>query len=289
MLHYELWNKKEGYFFEVKIVKKKKSKWQDIVVADSREFGRVLVLNNIIQLAEKDEFVYHESLVHPSLVRHKKAKRVAILGGGDGCAAREILKHKNIKEVVMVDLDKEVVDISKKYLTWSNPWKDKRLKVVIDDARNLKGKFDVVFADLVDPTEEVGELYSLKQFKEFKNLLNKDGIMVSHCEGPMFEANTMQNMVSMFKKVFKHVDYYMTYVRSFNSMWGFVMGSDKNYFNKKITVPKIELKHYSKEIDVAMHAIPKYLKDTFKKKNPKLGVSFEKGGFVKNLGEIKLK
>ncbi|MCH8244641.1 hypothetical protein IIB97_02025, partial [Patescibacteria group bacterium] len=121
----------EHCFIIQKLVYEGKTPYQSVLIFDNPVFGRVLVLEGIVQLSEKDEFIYHEMLVHPILFSHPKPKRVLIIGGGDGGTLREVLKHQ-VKEVVMVDIDKKVVELLKKYLPFvsDGAFQDKRTNLV---------------------------------------------------------------------------------------------------------------------------------------------------------------
>ena len=112
-----------------------KSQFQKIDVFDTEEFGRILALDGLVQLSTKHEFVYHEMFVHPAMLYHQKPERILIIGGGDGGALREVFKYP-VKEVFLVDIDKKVIDVSRKYLpsVSKGAFNDKRLKIFNKDA-----------------------------------------------------------------------------------------------------------------------------------------------------------
>ncbi|KAH9305229.1 hypothetical protein KI387_009633, partial [Taxus chinensis] len=153
------------------------SDYQDIALIDTRPFGKALVIDGKMQSTEVDEFIYHESLVHPALVYHANPNSAFIMGGGEGSTAREILRHKCINKVVMCDIDKEVVDFCKKYLGVNREaFRNSRLELVINDARaELQSReedgFDVIIGDLADPVEG-GPCYHLYT-KSFYDLVIK--------------------------------------------------------------------------------------------------------------------
>ena len=137
-----------------------KSQYQDIKIIESPALGKSLVLDSKIQSSTVDEFIYHESLVHPSMILFDGiVKNVFIGGGGEYATARELLKYPSIKQVIMCDLDKQVVDACKTHLVEMSKdcWKDNRLKCVYGDARqyllNTKEKFDIIIMDIADPIE----------------------------------------------------------------------------------------------------------------------------------------
>jgi len=146
-----------------------KTQFQSVEVIESGGLGRCLILDGKIQSSEWDEFIYHEALVHPPMIAHPHPEKVFIAGGGEGATLREVLAHSSVKRVVMVDIDEEVIDISRRFLpSWhQGSFEDSRLELRFVDAIKYleecvdKGeKFDVVILDLPEPIEE-GSAYLL--------------------------------------------------------------------------------------------------------------------------------
>ncbi len=147
------------------IVNTARSKWQTVDVVDLEPFGRALMIDGLIQSCQVDEFVYHESLVHPALLSHPNPKSVYIGGGGEGSTAREVLRHKSVERCVMVDIDADVVRFCRDNLPENaDAFADPRLELVIDDAKAVleasESNFDVIIMDLDDPHED-GPCYQL--------------------------------------------------------------------------------------------------------------------------------
>ncbi|KAM5566137.1 hypothetical protein ABKV19_019891 [Rosa sericea] len=166
------------------------SEYQEIALLDTKRFGKVLVIDGKMQSAEVDEFIYHECLIHPALLSHPKPKNVFIMGGGEGSAAREALKHKLLDKVVMCDIDQEVVDFCRRHLTVNQKaFAHNKLNLVINDAKaeldKSCEKFDIIVGDLADPVEG-GPCYQLytKSFyeKTLKPKLNHGGIFVTQVQ-----------------------------------------------------------------------------------------------------------
>lgn len=160
-----------------------KSPFQEIDIVDTNGSGRVLFLSGLMQVATLHEYVYHEMLVHPALCVHKNPERVLIVGGGDGGTLREVLKH-NVKEAWMVEIDKMVVDVSKKYLRaiCKDSFQDPRTKLVFGDGaafvKQYKNYFDCIIVDTNDPDEYMSEhLFTPSFFKDSKRALRKGGIL----------------------------------------------------------------------------------------------------------------
>jgi spermidine synthase len=193
-----------------------------------------LVLDGKIQSSECDEFIYHEALVHPAMLSHPNPETVFIAGGGEGATLREALCHKSVKKVVMVDIDKQVVDICRQYLPaiHQHAFDDPRAEICYTDARKYleetREKFDVVIIDLVEPLE-VGPaclLYTQEYYQIIRDRLNDGGIM-SVQSGASGWAN-LQNFIDIMntlKSVFSTVCPYQVFVPSFVDMWGFATAS----------------------------------------------------------------
>ncbi|MBU4298854.1 spermidine synthase [Patescibacteria group bacterium] len=158
-----------------------KSKFQEIEVLGTKEFGRVLVLDGLVQLSTKHEFVYHETLVRPAFLYHRKPEKVLIIGGGDGGSLREVVKHP-VKEIFLCDIDKKVIEVSKKYLpsVSQGAFNDKRLKIFNEDALNFvkkyKNYFDVIIEDLTDPTGLSFRLWQIGFYKDISRTLKENGV-----------------------------------------------------------------------------------------------------------------
>ncbi|CAD5181327.1 unnamed protein product [Musa acuminata subsp. malaccensis] len=214
------------------------SKFQDIALIDTKHFGKALVIDGKMQSAEMDEFIYHECLIHPSLLCHPNPKTVFIMGGGEGSAAREVLKHKTIQRAVMCDIDEEVVDFCRRYLTVNcEAFASDKLCLVINDARaeleKREEKYDIIVGDLADPVEG-GPCYQLytKSFYEqvLKPKLHHHGIFVTQQAGPagvLTHKEVFSSIYNTLKHVFKHVLAYTAHVPSFADTWGWVMASDQ--------------------------------------------------------------
>ncbi|BAF08309.1 thermospermine synthase ACAULIS5 [Oryza sativa Japonica Group] len=212
------------------------SKYQEIALIDTKHFGKALIIDGKMQSTEVDEFIYHESLIHPPLLFHPNPKTVFIMGGGEGSAAREVLRHNTVHRVVMCDIDQEVVDFCRTYLTvnWDAFASDK-LCLIINDARaeleKSREKFDVIVGDLADPVEG-GPCYQLytKSFYQHivKPKLNDRGVFVTQAgpAGVLTHKEVFSSIYNTLRHVFKYVKAYTAHVPSFADTWGWVMASD---------------------------------------------------------------
>jgi thermospermine synthase len=206
---------------------------------DTKRFGKVLVIDGKMQSAERDEFIYHECLIHPALLFHPNPKTVFIMGGGEGSAAREILKHTTIEKVVMCDIDQEVVDFCRRFLTVnSDAFCNKKLELVIKDAKaeleKREEKFDIIVGDLADPVEG-GPCYQLYTKSFYQNILkpklSPNGIFVTQAgpAGIFTHKEVFTSIYNTMKQVFKYVKAYTAHVPSFADTWGWVMASDHEF------------------------------------------------------------
>ena len=168
-----------------KVVARQRTAFQDLVIFDSARFGRALALDTIVQVTEADEFYYHEMLVHVPLLAHGAARRVLVIGGGDGGAIREVLKHP-VEEVVMVELDRQVTDLCRAHLPTINAgaFDDPRLELRFEDGvdyvARCERRFDVILIDSTDPIPGPGEvLFSEPFYRGCRRILAPGGILIS--------------------------------------------------------------------------------------------------------------
>lgn len=214
------------------------SKYQEIALIDTKHFGKALIIDGKMQSAEVDEFIYHESLIHPPLLFHPNPKTVFIMGGGEGSAAREVLRHSTVHRVVMCDIDQEVVDFCRTHLSAANraAFASDKLRLVIDDARaeleRSRERFDVIVGDLADPVEG-GPCYQLytKPFYEHvvkPRLSDGRGVFVTQAgpAGVLTHREVFSSIYNTLRHVFKYVKAYTAHVPSFADTWGWVMASD---------------------------------------------------------------
>ncbi|MDF7673312.1 polyamine aminopropyltransferase [Acetobacteraceae bacterium ESL0709] len=206
-----------------------KSAFQDIVVFESLSHGRVLVLDGAIQITERDEFIYQEMLAHVPLLIHPKAEKILIIGAGDGGVLRRVLQHRTVKKAVMVEIDGEVVALSRKYLPSiaDGAWDDPRADVIIGDgidyvAKAADDSFDVIIVDSTDPIG-VGEvLFSDDFYKNCARILSAEGVIVNQCGVPFMQADELRETSLRRAKFFPHVTAYVaavpTYVGGFMTL-----------------------------------------------------------------------
>ncbi len=262
-----------------KVIYAGKSKYQIIEVVETFEHGRALILDGRIQSAEKDEWVYHEAIVHPPMLAHPWPERVLVIGGGEGANLRELLKHRSVKEIVMVDLDEEVINIAKKYLwKWhQGAFENPKVKLIIGDGRKFVSeysgeKFDVVVLDLTDPVAG-GPSYYLYTYEFYSliknNVVKPDGVVVTQATSLVYSIEAHAMIRNTLAKVFKKTSSYKVFVPAFHSIWSFVVASDK-WDPKELSKEEVEkriserivgeLRFYDGETHVEMFLLPKHIR-----------------------------
>ena len=211
-----------------------KTKFQSVDIVDTGSFGVCLVLDGKIQSSERDEFIYHDVLVHPAMLSHLRPETVFIAGGGEGSTLREVLAHNTVRRVVMVDIDKEVVDICRRFLSsfHQGSFDDPRVEIYFADARRYlqetNNRFDVAIIDLVEPLEAGPAclLYTQEFYQLVKERLNPGGIMsVQSGASGWTNLENFTAIINTLKSVFSIVRPYQVYVPSFVDLWGFATAS----------------------------------------------------------------
>ena len=211
-----------------------RTKYQSVQVVRTLDLGTCLVLDGKIQSSETDEHIYHEALVQPAMIAHPRPEAVFIAGGGEGAALREVLRHRTVKKAVMVEIDEEVTDLSRKYLPFlsGGAFKDKRAEVHHLDAREYLEKtrehFNVIIIDLPDPIEK-GPAYLLFTQEFYKialDRLTEHGMMaVQAGSASPTELLNLTAVSNTLRSVFPVVVQYTTYMQSFGGPWGFCLAS----------------------------------------------------------------
>ena len=258
-----------------KIVVKEKSSYQKILIFDNEVFGRVLALDDIIQITEKDHHAYTEMLVHFPIIANKSIRKVLIIGGGDGAIASEILKHGQIEKIVLCEIDKRVIDLSKKYLrkinfnSLTNP----KINIVIDDAANYinsdltKGYFDLIIVDRPDPIGPGNKLFKINFYKDLKNIISKKGTIVFQTGVPFFQKKELKETSKKLNSIFRYSGTYHTVVPTYiGGHMTLSWASDAKNLNKKINIreaniylKKIITNYYTPEIHNSSLDLPLWI------------------------------
>jgi spermidine synthase len=251
----------------------KRSKFQMVEVFQTKEHGNLMSLDGCYMVSTKEEFVYHDMLVHVPLFAHPNPKNVLVIGGGDGGTVREVMRHKGVKSIDFVEIDRDVYDVSKKYFPAlvKGLEKDKRVNFKFGDGikfvKDSKNKYDVILIDGTDPSDIAEGLFSNSFFRDVKTALKNGGIMAMQSEDPYYDGGIIKNVQDRLKKLFKHTGLYLAFIPIYPSgMWSFSIAS-KRYDPKKARNKRSKIKkfkYYTPELHKAAFVLPQFVKDAIK-------------------------
>ena len=250
------------------ILHTEKTPYQELLIADTHQYGRVLMLDGAYQLTEKDEFTYSEMMSHVPLCAHKNPERVLIIGGGDGAIMREVLKHECVKKCTLIDIDERVIESSKQYLPFAGcSFSDERADVKCMDAmkyiRETDERYDVVIIDSTDPVDFAAGLFQSGFYADVKRVMNPDAFMSELTESPFTDTKLMCQSIREMRKVFPLVRMYWGVVPTYPSgMWTYGISCMNE--NAKPDMPVREVKgtrYYTNEIHKASFILPPFLED----------------------------
>lgn len=261
----------------VRVLAEEKSQYQEVKLVELKRFGKSLIIDGKTQSTVSDEFIYHESLVHPLLLS-SRAENVLILGGGEGATLREVLRYKSVKKVVMVDIDGVVIDFAKKFMKeWHRgAFFDPRAEIVIGDGlefiKNTGETFDAIVLDLTDPMKDSPsyKLYTKEFYESLKRILKGGGRIVTQSTSPSFSLESFSVIYNTLSSVFNDVRAGISYVPAFDGLWGFTFATDKemgSMSEDEIDLALREegisdLQYYDGKTHIMMFNIPKYIRRT---------------------------
>lgn len=221
-----------NYQYEVdQILYRGRSAYQDFAVITNPFFGRMLILDGVVQFTERDEFYYHEMMAHVPLHSIKAPKTVIVIGGGDGGVVREVLKHETIEKVYLVDIDEEVTHVAREYFpTVSCGLSDPRVvERPMDGAiflREFDGKADAILVDSTDITGFAKSLFTPEFFADANRVLEDHGVFVTLSESLHFHLPLVREVQKMLKKAFPVVDLYTAPIATYpGNWWCFAVGT----------------------------------------------------------------
>jgi len=209
--------------------------FQEVAILDTHEYGKMLVIDGRTQSAEEDEYIYHEALVHPAMLTHPDPRRVLIIGGGEGASLREVLRYRGVERVVMVDIDRELVELCQKWLPeWhQGAFQDPRVELLFADGQDYIAHtamiFDVVIIDICDALEEgpALALYTETFYRSVQRRLAAGGLLVVQAmELSGLDYADHVEVRDTLGQVFPVVQSYATFIPSFWADWGFLIASD---------------------------------------------------------------
>lgn len=246
------------------------SPYQRIEVFDSAAFGRVLALDSILMTSERDEFFYHEMIVHPALTSVDAPRDVLIIGGGDGGTAREVLRHPGVARVTMVEIDAAVIEVCKAHLPTigGKAWTDPRLEVQVGDGIAFAktapaGSFDVVILDGADPVGPSEPLFNEAFYEDVRRILRPHGVFSLQSESPMLTTELWRSTQHRLRGVFRDVNPCFAPMPLYSTgVWSWTIASDgvdpRLCRADRITPPLAACKYYTADIHRAAFIIPPY-------------------------------
>lgn len=262
------------------ILFKGKSEYQEVLVFESAAYGKVLVLDGIVQLTEKDECAYQEMITHLPLCSIPSPKKVLVVGGGDGGVLREISRHSSVELIDICEIDQMVIDVSKKFFPeLSVGFEDPRVQLHVGDAveflrRATEGKYDAIIVDSSDPVGPAKELVERPFFETMARALRPGGVLCNMAESMWLHTHLIEDMISVCRETFKgSVRYAWTSVPTYPSgVIGFLIcsteGPHVDFTNPINPIEKLdgalkhkrELRFYNSEIHSAAFALPSFVK-----------------------------
>jgi spermidine synthase len=259
-------------FRTTKSLFKGKSPFQSVEVVQTAGHGKLLLIDGMTMVSERDEFVYHEMIAHVPLFLHKRPRKVLVIGGGDGGTVREVLRHKSVESCTLVEIDGLVVDASRRFIRLTAAkLSDRRARVLIEDGvkfvRETDERFDVVIVDSTEPFGPAKALFGPKFYKDVKRVLTDDGIVVSQAGSPFYEIGTIKNLDRLLKPIFPVVDAYLfTNLTYPGGLWAFTYASKglrpvKDFRPARVAAAKLPLKWYNAGVHAGAFALPQFLRD----------------------------
>ncbi|MBL7543127.1 MAG: polyamine aminopropyltransferase [Bdellovibrionaceae bacterium] len=255
-----------------------KTPYQQVRVFDTMAYGKMLAINNMVMCTERDEFHYHEMIVHPVAQLSKKLKNVLVIGGGDGGTIRELFKYSSVESVTMVEIDEAVINASKKFLNTMNvEFSNPKLSLIVGDGIDFVKKakpetYDLVIVDGSDPVGPAEGLFSKAFYADCARVLTAEGMLVTQGESPMFHKNTFVELNHCLKDIFGMQKVYtmLFHATTYPSgMWSLMVAS-KRTLNPKADFDKTKaaefskqkkLKYYNEEIHTAAFCLPNFVRD----------------------------
>lgn len=264
-------------FLVTKELARVRSDFQDILVLESTSHGRVMVLDGVIQITERDEFVYQEMIAHVPILAHGNAERVLIIGAGDGGVLRRVLAYRSIRQAVMVEIDREVIRLAKELMPdiAGDAWTDARAQVIVGDGieyvrQAQSNSFDIIIVDSTDPIG-VGEvLFTDDFYQNSARILTGRGIIVNQCGVPFMQGDELAQSSSRRARFFPHVTAYVaavpTYVGGFMTLgWAakdpMLTSIEEKEIRRRAEAGGIlgQTQYWSPEVHIAAFKLPPYI------------------------------
>ncbi len=250
-----------------------KTDHQDLIIFENATFGRVMSLDGAIQTTEKDEYIYHEMFAHVPILAHGSVKRDLIIGGGDGGAARQVLKHQQI-EATLVDIDRTVIDLSARYMPSisGGAFEDPRLNIIVADGcrfvKETTERWDIIIVDSTDPHGPGEVLFTREFYGDCKSCLTDGGIIVTQNGVPFVQADELRDSYDRLGSLFRDVGFYLATIPSYvGGPLAFGWATDNTSLRsvseavlaERFLAAEIEAYYYMPDIHKASFVLPLYV------------------------------
>ncbi len=264
-----------GQAFDIEeVLYEEKTGHQHLLIFRNAHFGRVMVLDGVVQTTEKDEFIYHEMLTHVPILSHGRASRILIVGGGDGGMLREAVKHRGIQTVVQVELDRKVVDLCRKYLPAHSQgaFDDPRLQLVFDNGlhyvQTTAEQFDVIIVDSTDPIGPGEALFRRDFYTACKRRLLPGGILVTQNGVAFMQLDEVKTTARHLHDLFADWHFFTAAVPTYvGGCMTFGWATDDPVLRQvplaelreRFQAGRLSTRYYNPEIHFAAFALPQYV------------------------------
>ncbi|OEU74775.1 MAG: spermidine synthase [Desulfuromonadales bacterium C00003068] len=255
-----------------------KSEFQQLEIVETLEYGKMMLLDGLVMVTERDEFIYHDMIVHPALFTHPSPKKILVIGGGDGGSIREIMKHPEVEQAILCEIDGLVIEKSIEFLPTmaseidgSNP----RVKLHVDDGlayiRDHQNEFDVILVDSTDPIGPAVGLFEEDFYRLVYGALKEDGIMVAQSESPFYHPKIQQAMYANLRNVFPIVEMYQAFIPTYPSgFWSFAFASKRyhpvtDFDAQRAAKRDFYTKYYNEQLHLGAFMLPTFARENIAK------------------------
>jgi len=265
--------KAAGIAFELEsILYSGQSDYQKVDILQTKKYGRVMLLDEVIMLTSFDEFVYHEMITHVPLSVHPNPRQVLTIGGGDGGTLREVVKHPSVERAVLAEIDQKVLDVSREYFPeiasgLDHPKSELQIGDALDYIQDQENQFDVILSDSTDPIGPAVGLFEQPFYRNVYNALTTNGIFVAQSESPFWDPEIVKSIHENLTAIFPVVRFYTAFIPTYPSgMWSFVFASKgldplKNMRHDATATFQESLKYYAPDVHHAAFTLPQFFKN----------------------------
>ncbi|WP_316347571.1 polyamine aminopropyltransferase [Desulfuromonas acetoxidans] len=251
-----------------------KSEFQQLDIVQTLEYGKMMLLDGLVMVTERDEFVYHDMIAHPALFTHPAPKNVLVIGGGDGGSIREIMKHPGVEQATLCEIDGLVIEKSIELLpsmACEIDGSNSRVKLHVDDGlayiRDHQNEFDVILVDSTDPIGPAVGLFEEDFYRLVHGALKEDGIMVAQSESPFYHADIQKAMYGNLRNVFPIVEMYQAFIPTYPSgLWSFAFASKKyhpvtDFDQQRAANRGFHTRYYNEQLHLGAFMLPTFARE----------------------------